>query len=149
VTTMTEARAAARAAIAETINKFVTEDPRLRDDISTLFALVGKSYPFARKEPLLSAWRHEIRDARIEAFDRLPDGFKRPCPACRAKPGQACRSVGENDNLAAEFMAAAGQARQIRGNKAPGRQSETANRSVMHRVRIDADAPMHEVVSAA
>lgn len=145
---------AAAAAIEKLIAEQLERDPKLRDDADALFQRVGHAYPFARKPPQLAAWKEQIRIARIDFMNKLAanaSAINRPCPVCRAAAGQACISVGENDNLAAEFHAAAGQHNAIRGNKAPGRVPQTLKESVMHDARRDPDAPIvtSEVVGAA
>ncbi len=146
-------RAIARETINNTLAHELERDPSLADDLNTLFHRVSKAYPFENRKPVyLEVWLAEIAETRAtlkKGERRYSEPLARACPACLAKSWQPCISVNENDNLAPEFLDASNQAPLLRGNKAPGRIPSPLKRAVMHRVRIDPTAPLHEVVSAA
>ncbi len=148
-----EWRDAARRAVQDAIGAALLTSPNLRRDLPELFRRVWLAYPFGpRKGWPFRCWKKAIKEARHGLEQFLVPGqsdIDRPCPACRAKPGQPCVSVGENDNLAAEFMDASNQVPLLRGNKAPGRITKTLKHAVMHEARKVPFGTTEGVVSAA
>lgn len=140
-------------AIDDAIGAALQAKPELRRDLRALFAIVTKAYPFGHRKPrLLEIWTREMAFARAKFADSpLPDAsyLDRPCSECGAQSGQPCRSTGELDNLAPEFMAANGQAPVLRGNQAPGRIPQALKESVMHECRKGQDAALRELVAKA
>lgn len=123
-------RTEARELIADTIHTALEETPALIDDLSALFAIVGKAYPQKpRKGEAFDVWLGELAYARklLTAANRSRSPLARRCAACFAAAFKPCVPIDETDSILSE--------RQLATEMQPRSRARELAASIVHSAR--------------